>query len=1063
MRSAEARGESSVAAASFTSFVADPAHRGTRALARAWRLQGDRDRAAGARDAALQAYARAYLEAHDPAETTTLLRTMAEMFREDWDGLALAQALATLNERGLAVPSDAALALDAALLQGDLAAAAVAARSDDRPGSRAWGALFAALAPSRATGLSGRRMVALPAGGPAAFAALDPTEQELLLLDPTLAPVGRLPAAGRRLTLVEDSGWVLAAADGQGELIDLAAPRVPLWRGPTSGAYLARALDLDGDGARELLFGRSWPDLGFRALTGLGGPDARERVAHASTDASHSELSALWVGDLDGDGTQELVAAIGPWNAFDLRVFHGDAQGRLELVARRSFGRITGLASLRRGDERLLVALNDEHCPIPELFPLAPHTGAPAGVHLLRWDGAALIDADFLPLPRGRASDPITAGRVLLAADLDGDATEELILQLDHVGAGMTLIVRQDDQGLEARRIHGIRPLATAQLDADPAHELLVHTDPHGEIWALGTGDATPPLQPPTPIQRQVPRTLADPLLVERWTRADELAGLGLLAPAAASLGEAAGFTADRHARRDLLGQAANLLARAGDDAGVVALTTHAGRDPGPEALAHGAAALARLGRHEEAYRAAAQLAGHPARTAAELAEAELLRARLAPLVAPGARIDVDLGALAPAWRFERPASLRGDPNRRALELTIPSSEQPVAELPIAWDGGPIALEYELDLERLEYGACLRVGLLDHNDTIWLGAGVCGIGGGGRLMYVDGCKLGGVGWSEFPEEPMASTVVARKLVVRVAAFPDGTAECSVDDGVRRRSKADTGPVLPLPGPQRLAVGAFLTSGEPALATGALRRVTIHGARELPPQDEPTPQAVAARLLVEGEPAAALAALDAAVVTDPRDALLRVFAYNDLRDPDGLTRTTPELLPQLDDPTWLAELTLLLRTRPAAAMALQHAAKGRLLPTLARAWRVTGTLAHDPELQRSALAELGNIDHLRPVTPAEQLALLALLTLRGDVRQQLGHREQARDDFEAALAVPTTTQPGDTEARVRTHLRLARLLAPSDPEAAQAHAAAAAALSPTPELVHDRLATIPGLR
>jgi predicted Ser/Thr protein kinase len=1064
MRNAEAEGAATVAAATFASFVADPAHRGTRALARAWHLHGDQRRAAGARDEALQAYARAYLEARDPGEAGTLLHVMAEMFRAQWDGPALVQALATLQARGLTGPADAALALDAALLQGDLLGAQVASERDDLPGARAWSGLFGDLARARDTGLTASRMVALPAGGPAALVAMDPSGEGAVLVDRALTPVGRLSAEGRRLSLVDGSSWVYAVADGQGELIDLAAPGAPLWRGPASPVYRARALDLDGDGARELLFGRVWPQLGFHVLTGIGGPTAHERVAHATTDASDSELSAVWADDLDGDGIREIVAAIGPWTAFDLRVFHTGVGGELELVGRRSFGRVTALTTLRRGGERLLVAINDEHCPNPELFPTPPHTGEPAGVHLLRWDGAALNEVDFLPLPRSTTGKPLLAGAVVLAADLDGDAVEELVVDLSHVGSGMTLLVRQGEDGLETRRLHGMRPLAAAQLDEDPAAELLVRTEQGGKVWMLGSGDTPLPVFQPAPVtHREAPSTLDDPLLVERWVRANELAGLGLLAPAAASLGEVAGFTTDLHARQGLLGQAATLLARAGDDDGVIALTSGAGSDPGPEVLAHSAAALARLGRHDAAHHAAVTLAAHPDASPAQLAEAAVLRGRLAPLLAPGARFDLDfLAPLTRVWTLNGPGSLRQEPGHSGLGLVLLSAEAPVAELPIAWDGGPIALEVELDLERLEYGACLRFGLLDDDGRVWLGAGVCGIGGAGQLVHVAGCKLAGPVWNEFSEERVASSAVARHLVFRVAAFPDGTTECSIDDGAQRRSLHRTDVVLPLPGRQRLGLGALTAIEEPTLARGTIRRITVHGARELAASED-NPSRAAARLLVDGEPAAALAALDEVVVNDPRDALLRMLAYNDLRESDGLARTAPELLPHLNDPHWRAELSLLLRTRPAAAMALQQAAQARLLPAQAIAWSVMTQLVRDPEIQRTALAELGGIDHVQPTTPEERAALGRLLAMRAGIREQLGHVEQARRDFEAALAVPASELAADVATRVHIHLRLARLLAGSDPLAARVHANAAVATSPTPELVLDRLAAIPGLR
>ena len=95
--------------------------------------------------------------------------------------------------------------------------------------------------------------------------------------------------------------------------------------------------------------------------------------------------------------------------------------------------------------------------------------------------------------------------------------------------------------------------------------------------------------------------------------------------------------------------------------------------------------------------------------------------------------------ALDPAWDFKHPAGLRRDPAEGTLHLTVAADLPPVAELPIAWEGGPLALEFELDIERIEYGACLRLAVLDRDDVTWIGAAVCAIGGGGRLLQIDRC------------------------------------------------------------------------------------------------------------------------------------------------------------------------------------------------------------------------------------------------------------------------------------------------------------------------------------
>ena len=1060
---AAAHDEHELAEATFQAFVSDPAHRGTRALARAWQRRGDQRLADGAGEDALNAYARAYLEAREPAAAAELMRTIGTVFRDRWDGPALAQALATLRARGLDTPADAVLMLDAALLQGDLTGAAALAASD--PAARAWAPLLTTLAQAHPGGRSSGKIVALPPGGAAALVALDIGGQEVALLDRSLAPIRRVRAEGRHLGLVSGAPWVQVFAGGEAEVLDLGgaggSPR-SLWRGPAERPiHLAHALDLNRDGAPELLLSYRWPQLGFHVLSGLGGPAATRAVAHAASDGNGSELAAVWSGDLDDDGSQEVVAAFGAWTAFDLRVFRAGDDGGLELLARRRFGHVTALTSLRRGDERLLVVVNDEHCPDPESFPIAPHTGEVAGVHLLRWDGAALLDAGLVPLPRN-ATAPIQSGGVAIAADLDGDAVEELVVEL--VPARTTLLIRQGEAGLEHRLVQGMRPLAAAQLDDDPASELLVRAGPDDALWVLGLGDVNLPRLGPAPApSRAVPSSLRDPLLAQRWVRADELASVGLPAPAAASLREVIGLAADPVARRELQDHAADLLVRAGDDAGAVALTRDADPDPSPAALARDAAALARLGRYDEAHAAAEAVLAHPGRAPEQVAAVTVLRDRFAALVPPASRLDLDFsGPLAPAWDIARPASLRREAGGDGLHLMIASDMTPVAALPLTWDGGPLSLEFEVDVERLEYGACVWLAVVDRNDEVWLGAGVCAIGGGGRVLHIDRCMLGGRGWVEFAEREAPADVTSRRVVARIAGFADGTAECSVADDVRRQYTSQVGAVSPVSGPLRLVLGAFVDHVEPTLALATLRRVTIRGAGAAATEARHSPQADAAHHLVEGDPLAALAALDTVVVSDPRDPLLRALAANELRDLAELGGAVTELLPRLGDRSWRPDLALLLRTRPAAGMALQQVAGSRLLPVMGFTWGSLRTHLRDPQSQRAVLAELSGIDAMRPVAPDERHALRRLLVLRAELRQEIGDHAAARSDLEAALAVPPVATDADVEERVQAHLQLVRMLVALDPARARAHAHAAVAISARPELVRDRLAAVPGL-
>ena len=1058
VRRADEAGDAPLAEATFQAFFADPAHHGTRAFAGAWQLRGDRARARDDLDAALTGYAHAYVHATADADETTALRRMAEVFHLRRDGIALGQVLSTLRARE---PVDPTLALDAALLERDLPAAVaeLARLPADHP-LAAWRPLLGAVQGGRDLDLRARMLVRLPPGRDAAFAVTG-TDVGVTLLDAGLRPLRTLLADRQLHHLVPGTSWASIGGDDGAALVDLYDLDRTLWR--TERPYnRGILLDLPGDPRPALLVSRFAPHRGFRLLRDLGGPDPREQVAHAATERAQSDLQTALVADLDGDGRDEVFAAIGPWRDFSLRVFRPGDDGALALLDRRQLGRIGALALLRRGDERLLAAFKDDSCPNPDVFPAPPHAGAPAGVHLFRWTGAALADAGFaaLPLTPGEPVDDFA-----FAADLDGDSVEELVYNQRDEGRHAAGIVRQGEGGaLEAQRIAGVRILAAEQLDDDPGRELLVALDPREDLWLLGAGDDSPPTLdlPPQPA-RLPPPELTDPLLRERWSRAARLVTLGLRTGAAAILEETGSFALDPRAGVRLHDYAAELHTAAGDLPAALALDARIADDPefGARALARSAAALLRRGRYEEAHAAARALQGHPARTGEHADTAASLLAELGPLLDPRRRLDLRFDApLASSWRFHRPGALRHDPTADSLHVTAAAGEGLLAELPIVYEGGPLALEAELDITRLEYGACVRLDILDDRGANWFGNSYCGIGGGGRVMREPKVESSAQAWHTFPSHVVPSALTPDHVALRLTFLEARrTAEITVE------TTGHTGRILfsdlppGRPGAYRLALSVTALENLPTLVAAALRRVSLRGARLAEPAAS-DPRDRATRMLLEGEPADALRVLD----TDapPDAALIRLLASDELGDTRGIARALDEVRAHLDDPTWRPPLARILRTRPAAAAALQTDLGPALLPLLDEAWAVMGPHRTDAELRRRALVQLQFLDGLLPGTPAERVAARSLLALRGDLHRRQGDRARARRDLEAAAALPPGTTPGDLDLRCRLHLQLVDLLVLDDPPAALAHAAAALQLDETPELTREHLLDLPAV-
>ena len=1099
VRRAEQDGDGASAEAAFRAFVSDPQHAGTRALARAWMRRGDQRRDAGDSDAALAAYADAYLAARGPVDTTEAMRSIARTFHARGDGPALARAAAALPESD---PERAHHTFAASLLLRDIPAALAAIdhipdQSDEDP--RPARPLFAALAPARATGLRASDLRALPANDRAAFIALHPTDPQPLLLDAALRPVGHVPVPYLDAILLRDVPWLMTRSGAETALVDLGG--AALWR-TSAPVGLARALTVDlGGPQREILLAWQNPVRGFRRLA-IGEPG--EQIADLAGEHSQSDLESAISGDFDGDGARELVVAFGGWQAYDLRVYTISDDGALVPRARRKLGRVRSLVAVPTADGPRIAAFKDDAHPNPDLFPEPPHTGEPAGVHILRWTGAALLRETVIPLRRRDGHPGETTHEHGFTADLDGDGARELVFTAV-AETDAALIVRQDPRGWTSWTIDGLRPLAAANLDDDPADELLVRIDSTADLWVLGDGTGTlPTLRPPTSPLRPAP-DLADPLLTDRWSRADELAEIGLPASAAAGLAEALHFTADPLAKAHLRDRAAELHFTAGDDEAAVALDRSLTDTPHKAAaLARDAAALARLGRPDEAHAAAASLLAHPDRTAAQTDAARALQTRLAPLLAADALVDLDFAApLADAWHITHPAALRRDAD--GLAFTLVADTPSVATYPLTWTGGPLALELTAELTRLEHGACMRVTLADPDDRPWLGVAVCGGGGGGELTHRARVPLGEHAWIDVPLGPVPAATTPRRLTARIAYFPERrTAEYTLVTAGRTFRTVAVAATPPAPGRHTLVLGA-LPEGQPStLATGVLHRITLRGAHQgLHPTDPADP----ARLLVEGDALTARARLDALPPTDPRRDLDRALASDDLHDPAAAAVALAPVLadlslqtarsehqpaaapvphdlspgPSLAIPTDLSpkpsiaipadlsqkpsigDLVLLLRTRPALAAAIRAKAGPAVLPLLAHAWTALGHHhRRDPATRRAVLTALRGVEALTPVDDRGRLALRDLLRLRGRLRDHAGEPAQAHRDLEAALAVPPVDDPDDARTRAGLYAELARLLVASDEARALDHATRAIAESTSAEAMCLRLFDTPAI-
>jgi len=1047
----EAEPDPERADAAFTAFVEDPAHRGTRALAQAWQHRGERRRAAGRRDEALADHARAYAEATTREDASEALRRIARIHLGDWHTATFAQVVATLPAE-LDDPEVRELRLAAALRRRDLRAA-TALSADPSSAAAGLHPLLRALTPARPLGLSASAAIALPAGGPWRAAVVDDSGRELVLLDHELRPGPRWRSDARIYPVQGAAPWALTQQGDEGRLIDLTRPASPLARFPAQVPAFPRGIiDADRDGRPELYFGFQWPARGFHVVD----PDGL-RAAHEPSRRTASDLEAIVAADLDGDGVQEIVAAFGPPRAFDLRVFHVDDAGQLELVGRQQFGWVRMLGLLRRPDgSTALVAVRDARGQNVDVFPEPPHHGADPGVYLLRWNGAELSTLVHAPPPHDLN---LVINELSVVADLDGDARDELAVPLRAPdGTGHMLLVRQTDAGgLEPVVVGHCEPLAAVTVAGDRTPRLLVVDAESRDLWALGVGDAPlPPVTAPSVASVPPPAALTDESLRQRWTRADDLAVAGMPASAAEVLRDGASMVGDEGLRRRFRDRAAALFAVARQPEAALALDAGHLDDPelGPGALLRRATLWTDLGAYQEAAAAARRLRAHPGRSAAQDEAAAALLGRVTPLLdaREGAVLRFD-AALSPGWRIARPATLRLDPVAGALRVEALASQGRLAALPVRWDDGPLELEVELELERAEYNAALHLALVDEAGQALIAVGVGGGGDRNFRHHAITCLPVGQQRDTLARREVSSAATRHRVVVRATFFPDrGVTECASQDGGQRAHWTYRVATPPRAGRYSLVLGSidpYATN----LVVAELHRITLRGARLDEVAADPSPAAALGRALVAGDTPTALAVLERLPAGDPRHGLLALLVH------DALARlVTPALvdaaLAGLDD----ADLLHLLRTRPGLAPALRAAAGTRVLRPLAATWL---SLARhhfdDPALQRELLAALDGVETVVAADDADRRAVGELLHARAKIHLQLGRRARARRDLEGALAAlgATPDAPGEP-LRAATHLALVTMLVDDDPPAALEHMARAVACDEAPELTQDRL-------
>jgi len=1089
-----AEGRDDEAARAFAGFVALDDNRGTAALGRAYRAWGELQRDPAA---ASDAFAAGYVHARTPEDRLAALRELTLRLAAGGDADGAVVALATLDAQApslVADPELASLRLMAALERRDLAAAGAALeRVDSAPLRDAARPVLAHLARATATAVDLPRVQRLAPrervargdvdgdGRPEVLApapSRGPDVVQILRGDASLAPIAEvrvpafaLPDGGVTPARLGDGPWpVPAGPDGPRLLVGVELPGeralrayglVPLTPGAApervwiDSASNPAVGDLDGDGAPELYVGTGAYSRHLLRLTREAAGSWRIDAPHLRTDAVKSDINDLAVGDLDGDGAPELVAAVGAWNAYEVRVFRAGAGGELELVARRTLGSVASLALVRDEHGLRVAALKRDEYPNARRFATPPHFGAPAGVYVLALVDDELAISQFVPLDG--------SWTLVEPADLDGDARDELVLTGKR---DFAVVVRGPEAFLEPLRIAGESPVLVMNLDDDPATELVV-PDGDGRVLVLGAGEAaTPALTRELPTARPIREDLDDPAIAGAWRHAEELAAIGLARRSADEL-VAMSSLAPR-AREDMLLRAGELYATAGDHAAAAEQFEAAAARP--ELAAQALAGAIRGHRALRRFAAAAALAEaraalpelDAAARAASAAEAAALRRTAAPRPELALRFDRPLD---PGWRIADPLALARDLGGRDL-IVHTSSEALLAELPIAWDGGSVDLVVDLRVDAIDWNAGLAFTIEGEDSLPWLGVGVRA-GGSSRRPDRRAYVYSGDRSESEVLDPIVPASPGGRLRLHFRHDVElGVAFAEVvADGAEpvRRSLPDPPfmvPSTPPRGPLHLRLRSGL--GDPKFVGRArVAAIELVGFRATA---APVDAAAPARQIVEGELVAALAGL--ADAKGGLAGLWRAHLLTRLGRDDAATAELAAALRDADD-ALVERVDHLLRHDPGPFHRVARRVLGGELDEL------LAPMIDDLSLRPSAVGQLlADLDAhpLAPPTggdPTANQRHCAALYVRGAAWQQAGRLDLARRDLEAAWLVlddPSRRFPLRDALRRQVGRKLLELaVAAGEPDAARRWLAVQRRDSEMPEITLESWREYPGLR
>jgi len=1055
----QAGGAEEEADRAFQAFVTNPDNRGSAALARAWLGHGERARTRDAMVDALDAYASAYTVATETTEQVAALVGLAELARDELRWRALVFAVETLARRfpeHMDHPATRDLSFNAALARGDFEAAeALLSGPGPSPYSPSVRTVVRSLRGAQRSdytccsagssvveGEHGEQILVLnccgesrsyPGGAPDAPPKSPGGKRRgadirrmLVRVDPELSLLGPVesPNAYTRALSVgpQGSGLILQGGDPSIESQDRkatmygldGATMVPLFEWPEETVTAALSADIDGDGERDYFVGSGPYTRHVRELVASPGEEWSMRASAPALDRRRSDIVDLLAGDLDDDGQVEVVAALGPWIAYELQVLRRDQESQeLRTITRHRLGNIVGAALARPGagePPEVVVVKSDEN-PNTKLFPADKPLGDPAGVYFFRFREEALEETARLPAPPSREQVRFLDTPPLVG-DLDGDGDDEVILsrRRGQTNGGpaspiLVILVRGEDGDWTSLHLNEVWPIAVIDVDGDGDSELLVAPEDTRDLWILGMGDSQLPDLRPSDA-RFSEGTPADPALAEMWRHAGDLAQMGLPRQAAdnfATIADLALTSVDRARAQVIAGREYESVP---DDAAAAPLYAEAAASGHVEAGIAAVRSFLRVGIVDRAADELRRLQGAMPDSPVDDAQLDPLIEAVSELTGePGLDIRFDR-ALDPFWRVRQPLALDRGPERLRVDA-INTGE--IMSAPLRWTGSALSLEVELDINRSEWMGGLDI-IVEPvaGGPIPLRIELTHSGGGSIRRDEIACQSyeRRVNWVRPFQAAQRDAAHLRRFHVRVTLIPqlqEWTFEVTDGDGeVLALYRFDYIVVPARSEEYRLVIAG--SRNTQTWVQADLRRLSLTGAalgRPTPSDSGPGEDPVerAGRRLVEHDPLGALEELGELASPSPTSRLLSVVAHARLgRWAQAQAELTELLSDRASANTVMNSLGALLRTDPAVYGPLVRGAGGqrRFHELLCEAWSLAFEMELDDPRTLTTLWD-GLID-----LDLEE-GSFTLLKIRGFVARRLGHRNAAEASFLAALA------------------------------------------------------------